>query len=109
MSPAELTYLKNQLEGYLAKGFIRPSRSAWAATVLFARKPDGSLRMCRLSRTQCIDNKGKVPALSRIDELLDTLVGSSVFTLLECAQGFHQIRIHEPDIEKTTFNTRPIE
>ena len=43
MSPAELTYLKNQLEGYLAKGFIRPSRSAWAAPVLFARKPDGSL------------------------------------------------------------------
>ena len=46
MSPAELADLKVQLEGYLAKGFIRPSRSAWAAPVLFARKPDGSLRMC---------------------------------------------------------------
>ena len=44
MSPAELAYLKVQLETYLGKGFIRPSRSAWAAPVLFARKPDGSLR-----------------------------------------------------------------
>jgi hypothetical protein len=106
MSPAELTDLKAQLETYLGKGFIRPSRSAWAAPVLFARKPDGSLRMCIDYRgLNALTVKDRYP-LPRIDELLDTLVGSSVFTLLDCAQGFHQIRIHEPDIEKTAFNTR---
>jgi hypothetical protein len=61
----------------------------------------------------CIDYRGlnlltvkdKYP-LPRIDDLLDILAGASVFTLLDMAQGFHQIRIAEEDVYKTAFNTR---
>ena len=46
MVPAELVELKKQLQELLEKGFIRPSISPWGAPVLFAKKRDGSLRLC---------------------------------------------------------------
>ncbi|WMV34406.1 hypothetical protein MTR67_027791 [Solanum verrucosum] len=49
MAPVELKELKEQVKDLLEKGFIRPSVSPWGAPVLFVRKKDGSLRMCKLS------------------------------------------------------------
>ncbi|KAM5550611.1 hypothetical protein ABKV19_027119, partial [Rosa sericea] len=43
MAPAELKELKDQIDGLLEQGFIRPSTSPWGAPVVFARKKDGSL------------------------------------------------------------------
>ena len=106
MSPAELADVKAQIDTYLKKGFIRPSHSSWAAPVLFARKPDGSLRMCIDYRgLNKLTVKDRYP-IPRIDDLLDILAGSSVFSLLDMAQGFRQIRINEDDVHKTAFNTR---
>ncbi|XP_057493150.1 uncharacterized protein LOC130778637 [Actinidia eriantha] len=45
-APAELQELKVQIQDLLDKGFIRPSASPWGASALFAKKKDGSLRMC---------------------------------------------------------------
>ena len=46
MAPVELKELKTQLEDLQSRGFIRPSTSPWGAPVLFAKKKDGSLRLC---------------------------------------------------------------
>ena len=46
MAPIELKELKEQLQDLLDKGFIRPTTSSWGALVLFAKKKDGSLRLC---------------------------------------------------------------
>ena len=43
---AELQELKVQLQELLDKGFIRPSTSPWAASVLFSKKRDKTLRLC---------------------------------------------------------------
>ena len=45
-APIELQELKTQIQDLLDKGFIRPSASPWGASALFAKKKDGSLRMC---------------------------------------------------------------
>ena len=44
----DLVELKQQIEGMLVKGFIRPSSSPWGAPVIFVAKKDGSQRMCGL-------------------------------------------------------------
>ena len=46
MSPTELAEVRRQLDGYLAKGWVRPSVSPYGAPILFVRKKDGTLRMC---------------------------------------------------------------
>ncbi|RVX07100.1 Transposon Ty3-I Gag-Pol polyprotein [Vitis vinifera] len=49
MAPIEFKELKIQLQELLDKGFIRPSVSPWGAPVLFVKKKDGSMRLCKVS------------------------------------------------------------
>jgi hypothetical protein len=44
-SQTELDFLRKQLEDMLERGHIQPSTSPYAASVLFVKKQDGSLRM----------------------------------------------------------------
>eukprot|EP00253_Pinus_taeda_P011579 PITA_11579 len=106
MSVPELTELKMQLQELLDKNYIRPSVSPWGALVLFVRKKDGTLRMCidyRQLNKLTIKNKYPLP---RIDELFDQVKGATVFSKIDLRSGYHQIRIKEEDIAKTTFRTR---
>ena len=45
ISQDELRVLKKFLDENLAKGFIRPSNSPYTSLILFARKPNGGLRL----------------------------------------------------------------
>eukprot|EP00877_Chromochloris_zofingiensis_P007298 jgi/Chrzof1/2821/Cz12g00030.t1 len=106
MSTAELVELKKQLTELLDKGWIRPSSSAFGAPVLFARKKDGTLRLCIDYRAlNAITVKNRYP-LPRIDELFDTVRGASVYTRLDLASAYHQIPMTPGDVHKTAFQTR---
>jgi hypothetical protein len=106
MAPKEQVELKQQLGDLLAKGFIRPSRSPWAFLVLFVEKKDKSKRLCVDYRAlNQVTIKNKYP-LRRIDVLFEQLRGAQVFSKIDLNFGYHQLRIHEEDIEKTTFSTR---
>ena len=49
--------------------------------------------------------KNKYP-LPRIDDLFDQLKCASVFSKIDLRSGFHQLRIKDADVHKTTFRTR---
>ena len=82
MSQPELTELKSQVEVLLEKGFIRPSKSPYVASILFTKKKDGTLCMCvdylALNKVT-IKNKYPIP---RTDEMLDQLNGATIFSRL---------------------------
>ena len=106
MSIAELEELRKQLDAYLSKNWIRQSTSNFAAPVLFQRKADGSLRMCVDYRGLNKYTKRVEFPLPNVDTLLDQLAGSFVYTALDLAQGYHQVRIKDEDIYKTAFKTQ---
>nr|GEV55300.1 retrotransposon protein, putative, Ty3-gypsy subclass [Tanacetum cinerariifolium] len=49
--------------------------------------------------------KNRYPLL-RIDNLFDQLQGSRVYSKIDLKSGYHQLRVSEEDISKTTFRTR---
>ena len=54
----------------------------------------------RALNKQTVKNRYPLP---RIDDLFDQLAGSTIFSSLDLAQGYHQIRISEEDAPKTAF------
>ncbi|CAI8616278.1 unnamed protein product [Vicia faba] len=106
MFASELAELKSQLEDLLEKNFVRPSVSPWGAHVLLVKKKDGSMRLCiDYHQLNKVTIKNKYP-LRRIDDLMDRLVGARMFSKIDLRSGYHQIRVKEEDVQKTTFRTR---
>ena len=74
--------------------------------MLFVKKKDGTLRLCidyRQLNKLTINNKYLLP---RIDDLFDQLKGASIFLKIDLRSGYHQLRIKDVDVNKTTFRTR---
>ena len=103
MTLAELQELKIQLQELLDRGFIRPNTSPWGTPVLFTKKKDKTLRLCidyrQLNR---VTIKNRYP-LSRIDNLFDQLRGARVYLKVDLCTSYHQLRVKEADIPKTSF------
>lgn len=105
LSPLELAEAKAQIMELLRKGFIQPSQSPFGAPILFVQKKDGSLRMCIDYRAlNAITVRNRYP-LPNISDLLDRFAGARVFSSLDLASGYHQIRINQEDVPKTAFTT----
>nr|GEX35135.1 hypothetical protein [Tanacetum cinerariifolium] len=106
LAPSELEELSGQLKELQDKGFIRPSSMPWGEPVLLVKKKDGSFRMCIDYRELNKLTVNNPYPLSRIDDLFDHLQGSQFFSKIDLRSGYHQLRVHEDDISKTTFKTR---
>jgi hypothetical protein len=90
----------NQL---LDMGHIRLSSSAFASSVVMVKKKDGTMRMCidyMVLNKKTIKKRYPIP---RSDELLDELHGAVYFTKIDLCSCYHQIKMREQYISKTTF------
>ena len=85
--PHQYEEVKKHLKEMLEIGAIRKSNSPWASTVVLVRKEDGSLRfcidLCQLNSCTVKD----AYSLPRINEALDCLGGSIIFTSLHPKVG----------------------
>ena len=103
LNPSEQKALDDFLEENLRTGRIRPSSSSMAAPFFFVKKKDGSLRpvqdYCRLN-DMTIKNKYPLPL---IQELIDKLKDSKVFTKMDIRWGYNNIHIKEGDEWKAAF------
>ena len=106
LSAEELRVLREYLDKYLARGWIRKSESPAGAPILFVPKKDGGLRLSvdyRALNKVTIKNRHPLPLIS---ETLDRLSGAAVYTKLDLRDAYHRIPIAEQDVWKTAFRTR---
>ena len=90
----------------LTAGVIEPATTEWASPVVLVAKTDGTLRFCvDYRKLNALTVKDSYP-LPRIDEYLDTLGDTAIFSTLECNSGYWQIPVAEADRDKTTFTCR---
>ena len=92
------------MDNLLKARFIREIKYLeWLANVVIVSKKGKKWRVC----VDYIDlneacSKDSFP-LPQIYQIVDALAEHGMFSFLDAFSGYHQIPMHPPDVEKTTF------
>ena len=97
--------LEAELGEFFDKGWIRPSTSEWATVPFVVPKKEGGWRVVIDYRDLNAITEMDAYSLPRVDELLQRLATSRIFSKVDLKSGFHQIPVDSGSIQFTAFRT----
>ena len=100
--------VKAHIQEMLDLGAIRHSNSPWASAIVLVQKKDGRLRFCIDLRKLNNRTVKDAYSLQRIETLLDTFLGSTIFTTLDLKAGYWQVEMAEESRAFTAFTCGPL-
>jgi transposase InsO family protein len=103
--PIKQKHLTDTINEMLTYGQIEKSYASWSSPVILVKKKDDSYRFVVDYRSLNNITERDCYPLPRIDDTLNRLNGNNYFTKLDLKSGYHQIRIHSDDKDKSTFVT----
>ena len=105
LNPTLKDNLKEQIRTWLHERVIEESQSPWAFQMVPVEKKNGKIRWCvDFRRLNEITIKDSFP-LPSIEDNLEKLSKSTVFSTMDGAGAFHQVAVDIEDREKTAFAT----
>ena len=105
MSSTEHAQAVKQLSSEVALGLFEPSKSPWSSNITWAKKADGSLRICLDFRpVNEVSVKDKYP-LPRLEDIVANLSGKTSISLVDITKGFNNLHVHPDDRDFLAFNT----
>ena len=103
ITPSQYEAVRKHLQEMLDLGAIKPSDSPWCSAVVLVKKKNGELRFCIDLRKLNARTVKDAYSLPRIDDTLDKLKGSCVFSSLDLKSGYWQVEIDEESKQYTVF------
>ena len=100
--------VKAYIQEMLDLGAIRHSNNPWSSAIVLVRKKDGRLRFCIDLRKLNNRTVKDTYSLPRIETLLDTFLGSTIFTTLDLKAGYWQVEMAEECKAFTAFTCGPL-
>ena len=98
--------IQTEVDNLLHNEFIRTVKySEWLANVVVVPKKGNKWRVCvdyTDLNNACLEDSFPLP---RIDQIVDASTGHDMLSFLDAFSGYHQIPMHPPDAEKTSFIT----
>ena len=104
--PNRQLVIQTEVDNLLHNGFIRAVKySEWLANVVVVPKKGNKWRVC-VDYTDVNDAcpKDSFPLL-HIDQIVDASTGHGMLSFLDAFSRYHQIPMHPPDAEETSFIT----
>ncbi len=95
--------INEQISNLQAKGFIKESFSPYSSAIVPVIKPNGKIRMCidyRALNDKTIGNTYPIP---RVEDLVESLKGSQIFSVIDLKDAYWHVPIKEQDRHKTAF------
>ena len=100
--------MRKHLDEMLRMGALRKSNSPWASVVVLICKKDGALRFCIDLRKLNERTVKDAYSLPHIEDSLDVLNGSCIFTSIDLKSGYWQVELDEKSIPLTAFTVGPL-
>ena len=97
--------LRAQIDEWLQKGVIEPSKSPWNFPLVAVPKKNGKLRWCVDYRMLNARTEKDAHPIGSVDGNLASLAGSRIFSALDNAGAFHVVPLADEAKEKTAFST----
>ena len=99
----QIEIVESQVQEMLNMGIIRPSASQYASPIVLVKKSDRSMRFCidyrKLNASTIKDNY----PMPLIEERIDSIFGSKVFSDLDLTSGYWQFAMASSAIRLTAF------
>ena len=107
--PPLLEEVRTHVNDMLQAGAIRPSSSPWCKAVVLVQKKDGHLHFCIDFRKLNVRTKKDSYLLPCIQEMLESLEGSCIFSSFDFKSGFWQVEMDKASKQYTAFTVGSLE